>query len=140
MIVSATEKNLSVLASVEKAIFDHPWSEAQLKSHLDSAQPIWIYTDNTSTIQGYMIVSEVCDEWEVLRIAVLPEYRRKGHAQTMLSFLEQEASPDGTLFLEVRETNISACQLYKLNGFIETGRRKGYYQDGEDALLMMKSL
>ena len=38
--------------------------------------------------------------------------------------------------LEVRHSNLSAIKLYRQLGFVETGRRKRYYENGEDALLM----
>ena len=45
-----------------------------------------------------------------------------------------------TAFLEVRASNAAACRLYSKMGFEEVGIRKGYYSDGEDALLMEKRL
>jgi ribosomal-protein-alanine N-acetyltransferase len=38
--------------------------------------------------------------------------------------------------LEVRTSNSTAISLYRQLGFVVTGRRKGYYENGEDALLM----
>jgi ribosomal-protein-alanine N-acetyltransferase len=47
-----------------------------------------------------------------------------------------------TSFLEVRESNEAALEMYRKFGFVESGRREGYYKDnGEDAILMsLKSL
>ena len=42
--------------------------------------------------------------------------------------------------LEVRKSNFKAQNLYKKFDFIEMNVRKGYYEDGEDALFMMKAL
>ena len=50
-------------------------------------------------------------------------YRLPGKGRTFVS-------------LEVRHSNLSAISLYRQLGFIETGRRKSYYENGEDALLM----
>ena len=41
-----------------------------------------------------------------------------------------------TAMLEVRVSNAAAIALYEQLGFLQVGRRKGYYQDGEDAILM----
>ena len=43
-------------------------------------------------------------------------------------------------FLEVREGNSSAILLYRSCGFKAAGRRKNYYSNGEDALLMEREL
>ena len=40
------------------------------------------------------------------------------------------------VFLEVRHSNKAAIALYRQLGFIETGRRRNYYEQGEDAILM----
>jgi ribosomal-protein-alanine N-acetyltransferase len=42
--------------------------------------------------------------------------------------------------LEVRAGNKAAISLYHKLGFAEVGKRKAYYSDGEDALLMQKDL
>ena len=43
-----------------------------------------------------------------------------------------------TLFLEVRESNYPAINLYEKSGFKEVSRRKNYYKDGETAIVMKK--
>ena len=45
-----------------------------------------------------------------------------------------------TAMLEVRASNMAAVALYEQLGFQHVGRRKGYYADGEDALLMNRAL
>lgn len=42
--------------------------------------------------------------------------------------------------LEVRVSNGAAIALYDQLGFKQVGRRKQYYPDGEDAILMNKDL
>ena len=44
------------------------------------------------------------------------------------------------MFLEVSTRNPAARGLYQQLGFQQVGRRKGYYADGSDALVMSKSL
>jgi ribosomal-protein-alanine N-acetyltransferase len=40
-------------------------------------------------------------------------------------------------FLEVRESNLPAQEMYRKFGYVEVGRRKRYYRDNnEDAILM----
>lgn len=42
--------------------------------------------------------------------------------------------------LEVRVSNGAAIALYDQLGFKQVGRRKKYYPDGEDAILMNKDI
>jgi ribosomal-protein-alanine N-acetyltransferase len=41
-----------------------------------------------------------------------------------------------TVLLEVAAGNKSAEELYRAFGFEEISRRRGYYADGEDAVIM----
>ena len=75
------------------------------------------------------------DEGEVLNLAVSPEFRRKGIARALFHAAHTELS--GTVFLEVRESNAAARQLYAAYGFGEIGRRARYYRRPvEDAVIL----
>jgi ribosomal-protein-alanine N-acetyltransferase len=57
----------------------------------------------------------------------------------MLAYLHRAAVTRGRdyAYLEVRESNVSAQELYKKFGYRPIGRRKNYYPgDREDAILM----
>ena len=80
----------------------------------------------------------VCGEADIVRVAVLPEYRRRGIAEKLLlkSF---EINETDAVFLDVRESNAAAINLYKSLGFKDTGVRKDYYSNPtENAILMKK--
>src|SRR5262249_28719287 len=68
------------------------------------------------------------DEAELLNLAVVPEFRRLGVASALLRTLRNEAK--GTIFLEVAEPNSAALSLYSHHGWVSTGLRKCYYQNG----------
>jgi ribosomal-protein-alanine N-acetyltransferase len=78
----------------------------------------------------------------VVSIAVLPQYRRKGVAQAVITrALEgMQYYKAKQCFLEVRVTNDAAISLYKKLGFEVTRTINGYYSDGEDAYVMTKRL
>ena len=59
--------------------------------------------------------------------------------RALASFTRHTAKAND-IFLEVRESNIAAIQLYKRYHFEQVGVRKSYYQDGENAIVMKKSL
>jgi ribosomal-protein-alanine N-acetyltransferase len=76
----------------------------------------------------------------VVSIAVLPESRNKGVASSLLNkalegFREYKVSE---IFLEVRESNKIAIDLYQKFGFNVSRQVKGYYRDGETAYIMTK--
>ena len=78
----------------------------------------------------------------VVSIAVLPEGRRKGVAQALMSrAIEGMHHYKAKLcYLEVRETNEPGVTLYKKLGFEISRTIKGYYSDGENAYVMSKKL
>ena len=91
------------------------------------------------------ILRTAADEAEILTIAVLPAARRQGRAARLVRACLGEASAAGAarLHLEVAGSNAAARALYLSAGFVETGRRPGYYRGAsgrEDAVLMRREL
>ena len=79
---------------------------------------------------------------ELQRIAVDPAYRRRGLAGGLLAAVESRVAADGAtrLLLEVREDNTTAAAFYESRGFVEVGRRRGYYRDGAAAVVLGKKV
>jgi ribosomal-protein-alanine N-acetyltransferase len=90
------------------------------------------------TLAGFVVVAQVGDEGELLRIGVRENWRRKGIGRRLLESALQALRLSGvaTLFLEVREGNQPAVRFYRQFGCRQTGKRKNYYsQPAGDALL-----
>jgi len=75
-------------------------------------------------------------ECEILNLAVLPDFRRKGIGRALVESLLDSFGRD--VFLEVRESNGAARELYKSLGFEEINRRPEYYKDPSEAAIVMK--
>ena len=75
----------------------------------------------------------------IATIGVLPQYRNQGVGGALLDFCEEKAEVPA-MRLNVRTTNHEAIQLYRNRGYQQIGRWAGYYSDGEDAIVMEKSL
>jgi ribosomal-protein-alanine N-acetyltransferase len=79
------------------------------------------------------------DEAHIATIATHPDHRRQGIARKLLTYALRYMSKEGavTSFLEVRESNLAARNMYRKFGYEDAGRRKRYYKDtDEDAILM----
>jgi ribosomal-protein-alanine N-acetyltransferase len=86
----------------------------------------------SESIDGYIVFNP---NGQVISMAVRSELRRKGIGTSLLE--EAVAHCGGKpLLLEVRVSNVGAQEFYLALGFSFIGRAKGYYHDGEDALLM----
>ena len=92
---------------------------------------------------GFLILSAVLDEAEILEVAVSEDLRKNGIASELMDEVFVWCGKNGTaqIFLEVRESNFPAMAYYKKFGFVEDGVRKNYYRDPvENAVLMSKKL
>jgi ribosomal-protein-alanine N-acetyltransferase len=78
------------------------------------------------------------DEAHIATIATRPEWRGCGLGLLLMLELLDRAIEQGarTSTLEVRGGNLPAQQLYEKLGYAVVGRRRRYYRDGEDGLLM----
>lgn len=81
--------------------------------------------------EGFILYSILPDDIEILTFAVLPQYRRQGIGILLLSTLQEWTIQQNKrgIFLEVSANNIPAQSLYLKKSFIQTGRRKNYYQE-----------
>lgn len=119
-----------------------PWSEASFAALLDSKHT-FLLTSVTHT--AFALARVIGPEAELLTLATDPMARRQGLAHALMAQFEQQARAQGaeTLFLEVAENNTPALALYARCGFVQTGRRPGYYRTTEGqpvaALLLCKS-
>ena len=80
---------------------------------------------------GISLARVAADEAELLTIGVLPGHRQRGLAQCLLQRLLAAVRQRGAnaVFLEVAEDNAVARNFYRKEGFLEVGRRPGYYGD-----------
>lgn len=138
----ANDKDAAVLAHIDAAARDKAWTSAQFASIL-AQNHYRIEIIDLSEQSIAFAVWQICgDEAELHLLATLPERRRCGAARALLQHFLTDATLPRPLrvFLEVAESNAAARALYRHEGFVETGRRKGYYthvnRPPEDAILM----
>jgi len=88
-------------------------------------------------VVGFIVTRSVGEkEREVLNIAVHPDFRRLGIGTELLRF--ELARSAGAHFLEVRESNTPARELYRRLGFEIVGSRPGYYDDPPETGIVMR--
>jgi ribosomal-protein-alanine N-acetyltransferase len=91
---------------------------------------------------GFVLARVAAEEAEILTLAVIPAARRRGRGGALLAGAMAQAASLGaaTMFLEVSERNEAARALYAAAGFAPAGRRRRYYADGTDALVLRRDL
>jgi len=98
-----------------------------------------LVVEQDSCVVGFIVGQRIDHEWEIENVAVSGPARRNGLGSRLLSeFLDVVRKHGGRdVFLEVRESNTAARALYEKWAFVESGRRKSYYDDPtEDALIL----
>lgn len=91
---------------------------------------------------GFVLARAAAGEAEILTLAVVPAARRRGHGAALLAAALAAALARGAaaIFLEVAAGNAAALGLYQGFGFAPVGRRRRYYADGSDALVLRRDL
>jgi len=90
-------------------------------------------------IAGFIAARSMGPEAEMLNLAVDPDLRRQGTGRNLVEALHNRLRAAGAerVYLEVRPSNLAAQHLYHSVGYVECGRRRGYYaSNGEDALVL----
>ncbi len=139
MVHVMTPTDISGVLEIEKLCFSDPWSYEMIENGLKSSLDTWLVLWEEGPA-GYCVFRAVADECELLRIAVRPEYRGRGLSKKLMDQMVFYSRQNDvkSIFLEVRESNERAKNLYKSYGFTEEGVRKHYYLNPcENAVLMV---
>jgi len=141
----ATAADLDAVVELEQTCLGaDAWSRGLVEQGIAAALPTvsYLVADVDGVVVGHAVASAAGDDAELQRIAVDPAYRRRGLAGELLAAVEQRAAADGAtrLLLEVREDNTTAAAFYESRGFVEVGRRRGYYRDGAAAVVLGKEV
>ncbi len=142
-IVKMDESHVAAIAQIEKLCFSDPWSEKSIATELNSRLSYWLVALKDGAPVGYIGSQSVLGESDMMNVAVHPDHRRAGIAESLVAALEQGLKAGGNicLTLEVRTSNAPAIALYEKLGFTQVGLRKNYYRNPkEDALILRKPL
>ncbi len=143
MTLRAWEKeDVATIAQMEKRCFTDPWTEEMLFDCLRYPYYHPFLVEEGGQVCGYCVLMALFEDSEVANIAVDAPFRGRGFARALMEAMHEKARALGATrsLLEVRKSNAPAIALYEGFGYRIYGKRAGYYEDGEDALLMEKSL
>ncbi len=141
--------DLDAMLVVEQAAHAHPWSRRLLADSFGERYftgSLWLQdkgVQKQEQLLGYFIADRILDESTLMNICVSPDRQGQGLGRQLmehyLRLCEQLSLTQR--WLEVRESNTSARALYLSCGYVESGRRRHYYQGAsgpEDAIMMKK--
>ncbi len=162
VVTPLTPADLDVVMELERVCFKDPWTRRMYLTDLTandmatylalrlptagkanhSSGPTQAAVPEEIATAGQLVAYGgfwlLVDEAHIATIATHPAWRRCGLGLYLMLALLDAAIARGarTSTLEVRASNLPARRLYEKLGYQLVGRRRNYYRDGEDALLM----
>lgn len=139
------EQRLDAVVALEQQAHPHPWQRRHFADCLASAYEAQLLLAG-DTLLGYFVAMKGVEEVHLLNITVAPEHQRQGWARVLLDALALWSLSQGAqwLWLEARDSNTRALQVYKAHGFRHVGVRRQYYPAAqgrrEDAVVMSLKL
>ena len=92
-----------------------------------------------SNLVGFIHINKLYENMDIINIIVNKDYRYKGIGTKLLNYIVDNYKDINNIMLEVRESNNTAIEFYKKNGFKIINVRKKYYGN-EDALIMKRDV
>lgn len=140
LIRKMTLEDIPAIVQLDQVSFSLPWPERSFRFEVtdNPASRCWV-AEIDQRIAGMVVAWLFVNEVHIATIATHPDFRRMGIGSRLLSHTLLQALEEGarSSFLEVRESNLAAQEMYRRFGYEETGRRRRYYRDNdEDAILM----
>ncbi|MAN20070.1 ribosomal protein S18-alanine N-acetyltransferase [Synechococcus sp. A15-60] len=129
--------------SLDQQALDDFWTQEQWSRELaDRDRLVLGAVLDQNTLVAVASAWLVLDELQIMVVAVTPAHQRQGIGSRLLNALLRLGQSRGaqTASLEVASTNLAAQKLYNRCGFANCGLRKGYYSNGDDALLQRRPI
>ena len=142
---NATVEDLDAILVIERSVFSGDlFNRRQFRYLMTRAKAVFMVVSDESEVTGYSILFTPSHlrHSRIYNIAVSKKARGKGYGKALLQRMEQDSTDlsYSAIRLEVRRDNEPAIRLYEQFGYRRIGKKAGYYEDGEDALVYQKSL
>lgn len=139
MIIEIDEKFLEQLKT-NLSEYDDFWNDKILEEEFKNPNSQYYVLVKNDELIGFGGLWFNIDEAHIMNIAINKKFRRNGFASEILDYLISVTHKKSKkiLTLEVRANNIPAIKLYEKFDFKNVGKRKKYYNNEIDAIIMTK--
>ena len=141
MLIRTWEKrDNQAITDLEQVCFSYPWNYEMICETQELPNFLGAVAEVNGEVVGYVGAIFCFAQADIALVAVKPEFRRQGIAQKLINQLIEWLLQKNVneLFLEVRVSNAPAKALYERMGFNAISIRKKYYENAEDAIVMLK--
>ncbi len=134
--------DIAAVHALEQRCFPAPWRREFFESEVVTPGRFNLVARRDGVIIAYLFAAWIVDEMHINKIAVDAGARRQGIALALMERCLTFAVENGvtSIWLEVRQSNEEAQQFYHVLHFEPEYIRKGYYPDGEAAVVMTREL
>jgi ribosomal-protein-alanine N-acetyltransferase len=140
-IEAATPSDAGALALLSAAALPDAWSERGFAAEIGAPQTrVWLARGRAQGLIGYLVAHVVCDEIQVLSLAVAAGCRRQGIGRRLVEHTLAQEPGAAIAHLEVRSNDTGAQAFYERLRFRAIGRRPGFYPGGVDAISLARKL
>ena len=135
-------KDSQQIFELYKGDFADGWSQKMLCDAFETGRFLALGIETEQKLVGVITCSTTLFDADIESVFIKKEYRKQGLATMLITELEKALIEKNIekIFLEVRLSNLSAQNLYLKYDFNKVSVRKGYYSDGEDAVILAKEL
>ncbi len=135
----ATLKDLVSIQKMEGRIFKNPWSNKSIRNELKrNSNSLNLVAEIDQNIIGYFFAHVLDNEVHILNIAIDVTYQHQGYGKQFFKKILENYLQYADVYLEVKQSNFPAINLYLNFGFEEVDIREAYYANGENAIIMVK--
>ncbi|ACX73567.1 ribosomal-protein-alanine acetyltransferase [Methanocaldococcus vulcanius M7] len=136
-----SSKDLDAVEKIEKEAFTNPYPTSLLIGFWSMYPDCFYVAEIDGKVVGYILGSMEWGNGHIISLAVKKEYRGLGIGKILLKTLENyyfNTAKCNYIVLEVRVSNTVARKFYYKMGYKDRKLLPNYYEDGEDAILMIK--
>jgi len=133
----AGRADLPGIYEIETQSFKDPYPREVLENLLSLYPYGFFVAEGDGRLLGYVIVRLIKGRGHVIALAVAGSHRRRGIGSSLLArgLEELRRRGAGSVWLEVRASNVTAQRFYLSQGFERLATISNYYDDLEDAVI-----
>lgn len=135
-----TKEDIPQVVLLEEEFLGETLGNEMFENELSNENICFLTAKQNKKVLGYIGAYVIGEEIEILNFVVNGSFQRIGIGTMLFNDLLNRYKAAKTVILEVREHNEKGINFYKKNKFNVISKRKHYYKDGEDALVMMKEI
>ncbi len=134
------KEDIPQVVLLEEQFLGETLGTEMFENEINNESICFLAAKDNQKVLGYIGAYVVAGELEILNFVVDEQFQRTGIGTLLLDELLNKYPDAKTVVLEVREQNEKGINFYKKNNFNVISKRKHYYKNGDDALVMMKEL